>query len=472
MSGKRLLDLVALFNASRGVAQKHVALRTRQVDVYNRTSTLARAVRNQTDRVTETVKAASILASRLNESEPAWMSEASEARDKERTTDDPIPSKRSTQGMPISKPKEGLEQDHFYERSPRNSATDPIPKDNLEVKQAKAGRYTLPDGTIPPTESELNTLPVDHESVSERSRDELPKNPLENEGLEPVSSGASSIPTPARKPLSANSARLLQRQSELQIPSVTADADEAIADPLEEGHDEDSVYHRSTHTSPVLSYLPRVKLPKHTSSTQGMDSHLPERQINSDTFYNPGIPEPIPSVKAVPAQDEAPEGVDTALFYSPRVARLLGGKTQGMKQGGGLELKGVKDMPIDHTDLAANKDQDTFNVRTSSEKSPTVPEDSASRNSGPLQTNSVSKEDIDDLARDISKEKGSSQVKVRLVLSKNVTLLIADSEPDRWRDFAGNSCLRVTRVQSSLFKTRKNLELWRSGCWHAWRRGH
>lgn len=421
MAGKRLLDVAALFNASRGVAQKHVALRARQVDVYNRTSTLAKAVRNQTDRVTETVTAASFLVSRLNESGPAWASEATDARDESRTsTDARVPSKESTGGGPVSKPKDGIEQDHFYESSVENSATDSPPKDDLEIRQEKADRYPLPDCTIPQTKSDLNTEPVDHEVLPSRPQDEATKQPLDNEGLQPASSGVSSIPSAARKPLSAESARKLQRQSELQIPSKTADAlDDTAADPLEQGHDGDSFYRKSTHISPDLSSLPRVKLPKHTSNTQEVDSHLPKGQINSDSFYSAGPPVSIPSAEAVPAQDEVPEGVNTALFHSPRVARLLGSKTQGYKQGG-LELKGVKDTPMDHTGLAANKDQDTFNVRTSSEQYPTVPDDGAGLHTNSLKMSTVSTEDIEDLAQDISSETNSSRVKVRLVTPKTI----------------------------------------------------
>jgi aarF domain-containing kinase len=158
-------------------------------------------------------------------------------------------------------------------------------------------------------------------------------------------------------------------------------------------------------------------LPKHTSNTQEVDSHLPKGQINSDSFYSAGPPKSIPSVEAVPVQDEIPEGVDTALFYSPRVARLLGGKPQGYKQGG-LELKGVKDTPVDHTDLAANKDQDSFNIRTSSDNHPTVPDDGADMHTNSSETATVSKVDIEDLAQDISQDTNSSRVKVRFVAPK------------------------------------------------------
>jgi aarF domain-containing kinase len=419
MAGKRLLDVAALFNASRGVAQKHVALRARQVDVYNRTSTLAKAVRNQTDRVTETVKATSFLVSRLNESGPVWASEATDARDESRTsTDIRVPSKESTVGSPVSKPKDGIEQTHFYESSAGNSATGSALKDDLKTRQEKADPYPLPDCTIHQTQSDLNTEPVGHEVLPSRPQDKATKQPLDNEGLQAASSGVSSIPSAARNPLSAESARKLQRQSELQIPSKTADAlEDTAAGPLEQGHDEDSFYRKSTHISPVLSSLPRVKLPKHTSNTQEFDSRLPKGQINSDSFYSAGPQVSVPSVEAVPAQDEVPEGVDTALFHSPQVARLLGGKTQGYKLGS-LELKGVKDTPIDHTGRAANKDQGTFNIRTSSEQHPTMPDDGAGLHTNSLRTSTISKEDIKDLAQDISSETNSSRVKVRLVAAK------------------------------------------------------
>ena len=430
MAGKRLLDVAALFNASRGVVQKHVALRAKQVDVYNRTSTLAKAVKNQTDRVTETAKAASFLASRLNESGPAWTSEAAQSpAESQGSQDGPIPSKESIEPSQTPKPKDGIEQDHFYERSTGNSSTDPIPEDDLEIQQEKADSYPLPDGTIPPAKSDLNVNPVDHEVISARPQDEIVKSPLGSTGLHPTSTNTSTSPSPVRKPLSAGSARQLQRQSELQIPSKSADAlDDTTPGPLDMGHDEDSFFRQSKHTSPVLSSLPRVKMLKHTSSTQGGDSQLSEGQINSDSFYTVGPTESIPAVAAIPEQDEVPECVDTALFYSPRVAKLLGGKVQGSDQSA-LDLKGVKDTPIDHTGLAANKDQDTFNVRTSQENHPTIPEVEPDFKVETPKSSSIIKEDVEDLAQDISKDTYASRAQVRSGHVHKKQLLIADSEP-------------------------------------------
>lgn len=72
MAGKRLIDAAKLFNAGSNVAKQHFTLRRQQLDVYSKTSTLAKAVKSQTDRVTVTAAAAIELAKRFNETGPAW----------------------------------------------------------------------------------------------------------------------------------------------------------------------------------------------------------------------------------------------------------------------------------------------------------------------------------------------------------------------------------------------------------------
>ena len=407
MAGKRLLDVAALFNASRGVAQKHIALRGRQLDVYNRTSTLARAVRYQTERITETAKAASIIASRLNENAPAWTAEVAEEEPVSQSKDgEVIPSKDASEGNAAqTQQAEGLEQDHFYKRSETTSAFDEKSTEDLEVKQVKADRYPLPDGTIPPVESKINVLPVDQDSVSTKQKDGPLRELLERDGLKPNSSGASSIPTPKHIPLSPETARWTQRRFEEQIPSRTADAlDETSVDPLEEGHDKDSFYRRPGHTSPTLSSLPRVKIPKHISDTQ--EGILEE--INSDTFHGAGEKQTsahIPSAQAVPEQEQIPEGINTDLFYSPRIAKMLGGKTHAARENN-LKLKVAKSTPMDHTELADGKDQAAFNVRSSSQELPSTPEISLSPKISFSPTDAS--EDFDQLAQDLAQESEQS----------------------------------------------------------------
>ncbi|KAF5875804.1 putative molecular chaperone protein [Botrytis fragariae] len=407
MAGKRILDLAALFNASRGVAQKHIALKTKQIDVYNRTSTLARAVRNQTDRVTETAKAASFLAARLNDNVPEWTKEATDYTANSQSNDSgPIPSRKSTKEQEHApEKKEGLEQDHFYEKSESNSSVDPAPKRDLHIQQEKAKSYPLPDGTIPPQNADIDTAGLNADTTPTRSRAGPKLDPVDSEGLHPAASNASTIPIPKTKPLSADNAKRIQREHERQIPSITADAIGHSNNPLEEGHDEDSFYDRSRHTSPTLSSLPRAKIPKHTSDIQENDQHLKDDAINSDTFSETvDRTKQIPSVETVPEQEQLPEGINTDLFYSPRVARLLGGKTQGSGKGT-LGLKGVKDTPLDQTQLARNKDQDTFNVHSSSQAEPTTPD---SPLKSVLETPRQNSEIIEKLAADISKESSSN----------------------------------------------------------------
>lgn len=429
MSGKRLVDLAALFNASRGVAQKHIALRSRQVDVYNRTSTLARAVRNQTERVTETTKAASFLLSRLNESAPSWTSEAQEKKASQQWPQDPIPSRESTgtTGSARNETHNGLEQDHFYEKSSGYSAVDKQPVEDLKVTQEQASRYPLPDGTIPSPETDINTHELDNDVTSIRPSDELPKHPLGNEGLQPITSKESTIPISISKPLSADAARTIQRQSELQIPSMSADAlGETSPDPLEEGHDEDSFYRKSGHTSPTFSSLPRVKIPKHPSDIQEGDAHLKIGQLNSDSYYSARKAQgttQIPSVETEPEQEQIPEGINTDLFYSPRVARLLGGKTQGgIKQT--LDLKGVRGTPVEKGALAEGKDQDTFNVGGATESIAANSEFTSSTVSEKLDPSTDKDADIESLAEEIVKATAQDPIKVSHLLPSHTSILI------------------------------------------------
>lgn len=72
MAGRRLLDAARLVNVGASVAKQHYRLRRQQWDVYSQTSSLVKAVKSQTDRVTVTVGAAIELAKRFNETNPPW----------------------------------------------------------------------------------------------------------------------------------------------------------------------------------------------------------------------------------------------------------------------------------------------------------------------------------------------------------------------------------------------------------------
>ena len=346
MSGKRLLDLVALFNATRGVAQKHVALRARQLDVYNRTSTLAAAVRNQTERVTETARAARVLAGRLNENTPAW-AEAEIPRESGKASDATQSSENGT-------------------KEEQSTVNGPVTEE-LEIQQEEATRDPLPDETILPQDFPIDPTPPSSNHISE--------------------------------PLSSIKARTIQRQAETQIPSKTADAEGETIDPLVAGHDEDSFYKKYGHTSPTLSSLPRVKIPKHSSDVQTQDGNLGAGQINSESFYQARGTEnnsERSSVQAVSEQKQAPEGINTEIFRSPRVARSLGSIAQ-RQQKGELKWRAVQDTPIEPTNVSQGKDQDAFNITESSQKEPSSLKSS-------LGLPVIENESIEKLAEEISEQ--------------------------------------------------------------------
>ncbi|KAG4430294.1 hypothetical protein IFR05_014223 [Cadophora sp. M221] len=382
MAGKRLLDFAALFNASRGVAQKHVALRSKQLEVYNRTSTLARAVRSQTDRVTETVKAASFLASRLNEDAPAWSSDRPAGIS---SGGGQVPRKETTAGPSTVKLKNGIDQDHFYEKSSANSAVGAAPDGDLEIKQESACRYPLPDGTIPPADANLNELLLDHYIVSTRPQDEPAKKPLDEEGFAPVSLNASSIPSPLQESRSAQ-VQLSSRDAE-QIPYKTADAfDSSVEGPLENGHGEDSFYEKSTHTSPAISSLPLVQLPIHTSNAQGQ---LDNTETNSDSFYSPS--------SSPTAEESLPEGISTDLFHSPRVARLLGGGVLRERKANG-QNKDMTSTSSGQIEVTGENNRSTVSTHTAQDS------DSTSFDTDPVTHRDQTDEDIGKLAESMENE--------------------------------------------------------------------
>lgn len=123
MSGKRLLDAAALFNASRAVASQHLSIRLRQLDVYSKTSTLAKALKKQTDSS----------ALRSSPSADGASSQQTYSSKSGSTAAERIPSLESVQGRnDANKGTEGLEQDHHY-RPQDDSVLDDVPNEEEEA---------------------------------------------------------------------------------------------------------------------------------------------------------------------------------------------------------------------------------------------------------------------------------------------------------------------------------------------------
>jgi aarF domain-containing kinase len=212
MAGRRLVDAAKLFNASKSIAQKHIALRSQQYDLFTQTSSLAKAVKNQTDRVTLTAAAAIALSQRFNQEAPSYAKAAQPATD--------IPRKETTQKTPGTDDahvQEGLEQDHHYARSGENTAVRPPPDGELHVEQNEAQRRPLPDGTIPSGGLTLEQQEKGQDTFSRRPVSEAPKEPLDGNGLEPVESTKSTIPLPGQ-PAGASTSKFSDTSVQDDLP--------------------------------------------------------------------------------------------------------------------------------------------------------------------------------------------------------------------------------------------------------------
>ncbi|KAF2811010.1 ubiquinone biosynthesis protein-like protein coq-8 [Mytilinidion resinicola] len=343
MAGRRIIDAAKLFNASKSVAKQHLNLRSQQLDAFNKTSTLAKAIKDQTDRITLTAKAAIALSQRFNEPPPSY-TKSTASDENPPAQDGNIARKEMVDGEWVRKDiQRESEQDRYYDQSAQNTQAEPPAEDELEIKQEEAQRRPLPDGTIPV--------------------------PSKTSGL------------------SYGEARKLQREFESQIPSRAGETQPSLrstTEKLSEGHDRDVFYDRSAETKPEYSSLPRSKIPKHTEDIQGSDEHVRDGSLNQDVFYTTtprraqqeGQKEQIPHQAAVPEQDHVPEGINTDVFRTPKVSKMLGGNPY--KDRPSLDLKDSRKAPIDRTKLASAMDQATFNVRSSQETKPTVPEQALS----------------------------------------------------------------------------------------------
>src|SRR2546429_7295166 len=67
MAGRRFLDLAAVFNASKSIADKHIAMRLRTIESFSKTSAIVKGVQSQTARIPLACQAAYDLAQRLKE---------------------------------------------------------------------------------------------------------------------------------------------------------------------------------------------------------------------------------------------------------------------------------------------------------------------------------------------------------------------------------------------------------------------
>ncbi|KAL8710931.1 MAG: hypothetical protein Q9220_004530 [cf. Caloplaca sp. 1 TL-2023] len=424
MTGKRILDAAVLFSATRSVASKHAALRTRQFEAFQKTSSLAQAVKGQIDRVPVTGKAISDLTGRLQGSRGIYSAQASSKGLKSQAS--PIPSHESVQNAenPPTK-KQGHEQDHFYQRSEENSTVEAPPKQDIGIKQETAKRQPLPDGSIPPTQIDLDPSPEGGETHSDIPQSEASKTPFagsqggSDRKFAPRSSDRTNIPDP----LDENSlpppeeARRLQRAAEHQIPSRSAEPPPVSSSDLSAAtgkntetaelrvdQEQDVFYTPSSNSSRVLSALPRVKLPKNTVDEQHSTDRLPDSTINQDVFYSSvraDQKQAVPEQQAVPQQEEPSVEMYSELFHSPKVAKILKGRPSPADTSKGLEPENAIGAPVEADASSTKADPGSFHDR------PTAGDSTAAREpqafpADMAQSKSPRKDDIETLAADIA----------------------------------------------------------------------
>nr|POE65106.1 protein abc1 like, mitochondrial [Quercus suber] len=113
--------------------------------------------------------------------------------------------------------------------------------------------------------------------------------------------------------LSSLRKRELQRQAERQIPASPADGAQSAGSFL----GQDTFGERSEALSPGLSSLSRAKVPQHSGRAQSGDDHIAEDGMNQDVYYSTGT-------NGAATTDELPESIETEIFHSPRVSKMLG----------------------------------------------------------------------------------------------------------------------------------------------------
>lgn len=288
MTGKRVLDLVALLKASRGVASQIALISRDRYNVYSKTSSLVHALQSQVEQASSAIN--------------ITKTQGQASKNDSLSADNVIPNEGKDGAPKVQKTEHALTEDLFYKRSDQNSAADPAPSNTIDIKQETARQRPLPDGTIP----------SDGDSSSS-SANHVPFRP------------------------SSGKARTMQRASEHQIPSQSAepppvylqtDREKEFAG-LHVDQEQDVFFQAPRKIGAVVSALPRVKIPKNSETVQEIDEHLPRDFVNREVFYSTIAKEkiePIENTNAASDDHHLPDETYSQLFQSPKVARMMSAK--------------------------------------------------------------------------------------------------------------------------------------------------
>lgn len=398
MSGKRLLDSLALLKASSAVVSKHIALRRQQVDAYERTSSIIRVFKSQTESVTSIVKSIP---------RNAFQSEGSQTNvDVNRT---PFENKSD------------LDEDHNYKKPETNRNAQPLPISELNVQREKGKSQFLRDGAFSPIEPTKKGFGVDNRTSSDLSRPGLGRSASisNDEGtkevLQPVSPVRDAIPVPGIQSalLDPDGGRNLQKHTEKDIPSTFAEAQTVSSQVLQD------VFHTPNQkTSQVSSSLPSVQLPMITEDTQELNGPVSNKSLNQDVFYSAVIKKtnetPIPEGQAVPEQQQPSDEIFSEIFHSPRVAKMLKGKSKRALAVENSSLHVGQGPLLKNRELAQGRDQEKVGIRSSGQN--------LSRNTGRLEPinllgtlRNADTQEVRNLAEDFAKDSRCASSATRCV---------------------------------------------------------
>ena len=332
------MDFNTLLRASLVIASKQCGLQARQFDVYNKSSSLANAIKRQSDSAKTIIETASILTQQFSTAVPSYSTRVG----KERGEEIAIPSPESvTVDQKDAVPKQGIEQDHFYEWSQKNTTTQPILDGELEFEQNQATQTPLPDGTILPRNSDsagiMQGTTLVPESYIAGSPKHSPEYSLHGQAIIGISKGQgdNSILAQSDNHAFIDRRRDLQYQAESQRPEWSTNSPPLGPIKAHAGDWNDSVDVDQGHgfsgssnqgTSSVLSSLPRI--PAATNHTRESTGSVHDEEIYQDVHYllsRRSEKRLIPKAQSAPIQELFSDNIDTEITHSPNIAEMSSG---------------------------------------------------------------------------------------------------------------------------------------------------
>lgn len=391
MSGKRLLDCVALLKASTTVASKHISLRRQQVSIYERTSSIVRVFKNQIEWVTPIVKSIPGNATKMDVSQPG--------------VDENI--------TPVEK-KPVFGKDHSYKKLEANTNFQPLPISEPDVEREKGKSQFLRDGLLPPIEPTENRSGIDKRTSSGLPRPGLGRGTsIRNEEgiekvLQPVSQVRDAIPVPGIQSALPNpdGRRDLPKHDGEDIPSAYAEAQTVSSQVLQ-----DVFYTPARKISQVSSSLPPVKLPMVTEHTQELNGQVSSEYSSQDVLYSAIMKEtngsPIPEGQAVPEQQQPSDEIFPEIFHSPQVAKMIRGEPKRALAVENTNLHIGQGSLLKYRQLAQGRDQVKVKIRSSGQNLPRNIDDSEPVNLFST-LREADTEEVRNLAKDFAKDSRST----------------------------------------------------------------